>query len=85
MKATFLHSVEPKSTQEETERVVKILDSNYEKADLDEVVSNAKSLNAKQKKQLLAVLKEFEDLFDRTLGRWKTTLVKIDIKEDANQ
>ena len=36
MKATFLHSVEPNSTQEETERVVKILDSNYEKADLDE-------------------------------------------------
>lgn len=83
MKATFLCSEEPKSTKEETERVVKILDSNYKKADLDEVVKNANNLNSKQKKQLLALLKEFDELFDGTLGRWKTEPVKIELKEDA--
>jgi len=69
IKATFMRSVEPKATQEETERVIKILDSNYKKADLEEVVDKADNLNDKQKEQLLLLLREFEELFDGTLGR----------------
>ena len=34
LKATFMLSVELKATQEKTERVVKILDSNNQKTDL---------------------------------------------------
>ena len=45
LKATVLRSVEPKATKEATDRVIKILDSKYEKADLDEVVNNTKTLN----------------------------------------
>ena len=83
IKATFMRSVEPKATQEETERVIKILDSNYKKADLEEVVDKADNLNDKQKEQLLLLLREFEELFDGTLGRWKTTPVKIELKPGA--
>ena len=83
MRATFLKSVEPKATQEETERVTKILDANYEKANLEEVVASATSLNREQKRKLLKTLKKFETLFDGTLGRWKTDPVKIQLKEGA--
>ncbi|GFH50707.1 hypothetical protein CTEN210_07183 [Chaetoceros tenuissimus] len=83
MRATFLRSVELKATQEETERVTKILDANYEKADLEEVVASATSLNREQKRKLLKTLKKFESLFDGTLGRWKTDPVKIQLKEGA--
>ena len=43
LNATILRSVEPISTEEATDRVVKILDSNYEPADLDKVVTENKS------------------------------------------
>ena len=83
MRATFIRPVEPRVTQEETDRVVKILDADYEKANLDEVVENATSLNREQKRKLLKTLKKFERLFDGTLGRWKTDPVKIQLKEGA--
>ena len=82
-RAMVLQSAEPKSTIEATNQVVKILDSHYEKANLEEVVQNAHSLNSKQKQQLFQLLKDFEDLFDGTLGHWKTDPVKIELKEGA--
>jgi hypothetical protein len=43
LNATILRSAEPISTNEATDRAVKILDSNYEPADLDKVVTENKS------------------------------------------
>jgi hypothetical protein len=60
---------EPTSTQEETQRVVHILDAKYEKADLQSVVStNCTHLSLPDQNKLLELLIEFEDLFDGTLG-----------------
>ena len=81
--AMFAQTAEPKATREATERVVKILDSNYEAADLHEVVDNACSLDSKQKGQLLALLEDFEDIFDGTLGHWKTEPIEIELKPDS--
>ena len=53
----------PRSTREATERVVKILDSKYEKANLNEIVANAKNLEKDQKKMLLKLLKQYKTLF----------------------
>ena len=78
--AMFAQTAEPKTTREATERVVKILDSNYEAANLHDVVDNAHSLNSKQKDQLLALLEDFEDIFDGTLGHWKTDPIEIELK-----
>ena len=66
LQATILRSVEPKATKEATERVVKILDSKYEKADLNKIVDNANNLNRQQKRKLLKLLKQCETLFDGT-------------------
>ena len=74
---------EPKSTLEATQRVVKILDAKYEKADLNAVVDNCKHLSVPDQKKLLKLLTEFEDLFDGTLGDWDTEPVSLKLKEDA--
>ena len=86
-KALALHnslarSQEPKSTEEATKRVVRILDANYKKADLQAVVTdNCSHLSSEDKDKLLELLKDFEPLFDGTLGAWKTTPVAFQLKE----
>ena len=75
---------EPHSTQEATERVINILDAKYEKADLQSVVStNCSHLSLQDQNKLLELLTEFEELFDGTLGDWKTDPVSFELKEGA--
>eukprot|EP00957_Ditylum_brightwellii_P020841 1571835-Ditylum_brightwellii.AAC.1 len=68
----ILQSAEPKAAREVTNRVVNILDAKYEKADLEKVINDATSLNKDEKKKLLKLLQQFEELFDGTLGTWDT-------------
>ena len=74
--------LEPPVTQSATKRAVEILDANYEKADLPAVVKeNCSHLTSADQMQLLQLLQKFEQLFDGTLGDWKTTPVKLELKE----
>ncbi|NBR26605.1 MAG: hypothetical protein EBU08_23080, partial [Micrococcales bacterium] len=87
-KALALHNglatqKEPASTVEATNRVVRILDANYKKADLQEVVNNCTHLSADERILLLELLTEYEPLFDGTLGAWNTTPVSFELKEGA--
>ena len=77
LKSIILRLNEPKSTRDSTQRVIKILDSKYEKADLDQIVKSLTNLNKIQKSMLLKLLRKYEALFDGTLGRWNTTSVNI--------
>ena len=75
---------EPMSTKNATQRVVDILDANYEKADLQAVVdATGPHLSLHHKKKLLELLKEFEELFERTLGDSNTEPVSCELKEGA--
>jgi hypothetical protein len=75
---------EPKATELATQRMVKILDAKYEKANLPELVkSNCTNLSPSEQAKLLEVLEEFEDLFDGTLGVWDTEPVTFELKEGA--
>ena len=74
---------EPKSTEEATSRVVRILDANYKKANLPEIVKTCSHLTPTEQDMLLEVLTEYEPLFDGTLGAWKTTPVSFELKEGA--
>ena len=76
-------SHEPIATQEATKRMVKILDLNYKKADLAQVVAGTTHLDKIQKKKLYRLLREYEDLFDGSLGTWQTAPVDFELKEDA--
>ncbi len=73
-----------KLTELATQRLVKILDANYEKANLPELVkNNCTNLNPSEQDKLLEVLKEFKDLFDGTLGVWDIGPVTFELKEGA--
>ena len=58
-------------------RLVKILDSNYLKADLQQVADNATHMAAEDRTQLLSILKFFEYLFGGTLEYWDTYPVDL--------
>ncbi len=69
----------------QTKRVTRILDANYQKADLQSVVTDkCKHLNANQQKKLLQLLTNYELLFDGTLGDWKTKPVSFQLKEGVS-
>ncbi len=71
------------STKRATQRVVKILHANYEKADLQAVVDATGPHSLHDKNKLLELLKEFEELFDGTLGAWRTEPVSFELTEGA--
>ena len=63
-----MQTEEPASTIEATEILVKILDSNYVKADLKQVDNNATQMNTEERTQLLRLIGDFKVLFDVNLG-----------------
>ena len=64
------------------QQVVHILDTKYEKADLQSVVStNCTHLSLQDQNKLLELLTEFDELFDGTLGDWNTKPVSFELKE----
>ena len=75
-----MQTAEPASTRKTTDKMVKILNSIYEKADLKQVANNATKLNAEERTYLLSLFKDSEDLFDGDLGDWATEPVKLDLK-----
>ena len=62
------------------QRVNKILDTKYEKANLEEVVAVYIWLAEEERGKLLNLLKKFPELFDGTLGTWKNETLSIQLK-----
>jgi hypothetical protein len=77
--------MEPQVIQDLTEEchAQQILDSKYEKQDLQEVVKTATHLSLDQQDKLLELLMEYEDRFTGKLGEWPDFTVDIDMKPDA--
>jgi hypothetical protein len=71
---------EPISTRRATKCMAKILDAEYEKADLPAIIrENCSHLPASNREKLLSVLLKFESLFDGTLGDWKLPPVSFEL------
>ena len=83
LKAIINEVKEPIITQQATERIINILDSKYEKANLRAVIEGAKHLNTKEKELLYKLLSQYQDVFDGTLGAWKTEPVEFEMHDDA--
>jgi hypothetical protein len=78
-------TMELQSTQDATKRVTRILDTKYQKADLQSIVKDkCKHLSANQQKKLLQLLTKYETLFDGTLGDWKIKPVSFKLKEGVS-
>ena len=74
---------EPIMTQKATNRIIIILDSNYHKANLCQVMAKATHLSDSEHSKLYNLLLQYKDLFDGTLGKWKTEPVELELKDDA--
>ena len=63
----------------------RILDDKYEKEDLYKVMNKkCQNLNTEELEILLCLLRKYEDIFDGTLGKWNTTPVDLELRDDAN-
>ena len=75
---------EPVSTQSASKRVMEILDTKYDRANLPAIVrDNCSLLDASQREKLLSLLLEYESLIDGTLGDWNQPPISIKQKEGA--
>ena len=83
MNAIIQESAEPIVTQEATKRIIKILDSKYEKANLRVVADGAKHLTQVEREKLYKLLIRYKEIFDGSLGAWKTDDVDFEMKEGA--
>ncbi|MGH7974673.1 MAG: hypothetical protein ACREBR_04040, partial [bacterium] len=83
-KELFQTAMEPESIQHANKRVTRILDAKYEAADLRQVVAKCCShLSANERSKLLKLLKDYEHVFDGTLGSFRTSPVSLELKKDA--
>ena len=63
--------------------MIKILDITYANTYLKHIVNNSNQLNAEERTLLLRFVKDFEDLFDGTLGNRATDPINLDLKTDS--
>ena len=74
---------DPDAVREATDCAHYILDAKYEKADLNELVSNLDHLDQSQKQKLKSLLFKYEHLFDGTLGQFDDDPVDFELKDGA--
>ena len=75
---------EPEICQDILDRALHILNAGREGGpNLKQVVRSYKHLDQPQQDKLLTLLNEYEELFDGTLGLWKTEPVALEIKSYA--
>ena len=62
-------------------RVTKIIDAEYDKVNLPEIVNdNCKHLTVTQRNALMCLLPQQEELFNGTLGDWQGEEVNFELK-----
>ena len=74
---------EPVPLMHEADRMSKILDAKYKKADLRKIADSIKGVNEEQREHLHQFLQQYEGLFDGTLGKWKGKEYHIELQEGA--
>jgi hypothetical protein len=75
----LLFAHDPDTT--DAERIQDIIEAKYCPADLSKIVAECTHLEAAEQRQLLRLLQRYEDLFDGTLGTWKTDPIQLELKD----
>ena len=75
----LLFAHDPDTT--DAERIQGIIESKYTPADLDKIVQECTHLTKTEQRQLLKLLQKYEDLFDGSLGTWKTAPIQLELKD----
>ena len=79
MRKVIMQTVEPASTIEATDILVKIVDSIYANENFTQIADSVIHMDSEDRTQLLELLKYFEDLCDITLGDFYTDPVELDL------
>ena len=58
-------------------------EQKYSPAELNLEVQKCKNLNLEQQQKLLVLLTQYQSLFDGSLGTWKTSPIRLELKEGA--
>jgi hypothetical protein len=72
----ILYAHDPDTT--DAERIQGIIESKYTPADLSMIVEECTHLEQAERRQLLHLLQKYEDLFDGSLGTWKTDPIQLE-------
>jgi hypothetical protein len=75
----FIH--DSPAVEDSTDRVKRILDAKYEKADLTALVKDMTYLSKEEQASLLNLLLQHENLFNGTLGHWYDSAYNIELRE----
>ena len=74
------HIDEPEMVKSMTSRVSSIMDNDYKKTSLADIVEGQSHLTSEEKQGLIQLLTRYEDLFDGTLGQWNHPDYKLELK-----
>ena len=77
----FIH--DSPAVEDSTDRVKRILDAKYEKADLSILVEEMTYLSNEEQASMLKLLLQHENLFNGTLGNWYDSAYNIELKQGA--
>ena len=75
----ILYMHDPQTT--EADRIQSILNAKYCPADLNKLVQECEQLNKEEQEKLLVLLQKYENLFDGTVGTWKTAPVELHLRD----
>ena len=74
---------DPSNVEEASDRMKRILDTKYEKANLNKLLSDTIYLDNHEQDKLLKLLKKYEPIFDGTLGKWIGRPYNVDLCSGA--
>ena len=78
---TYFAIQESKHIKSSTNRIKKIIDAKYEKANSKEITITLKNTNSDKQFLIYELLKKYENVFDGTLGNYTGTEYEIELLE----
>ena len=79
--STHCHVEEQLNVENEAQRLAKVLEAKYKPANLEEICASTGNITEEQKSRLLALLKQYKELFNGLVGTWKGPPYKIQLKQ----
>jgi hypothetical protein len=76
----YAKASEPEHVHAENKSQTRILDANYEEANLKEIMKSISTIDDIEGNKLLLLLRKYEHLFDGTLGDFETSEDRFDLK-----
>jgi hypothetical protein len=65
----------------DAERIQGFIESKYTPVDLSKIAEECTHLDQAEQRHLLKLLKKYENLFDESIGTWKTATIQLELKE----